>query len=111
VGWALTVTAGATVVAVLANAGAAPGSLLAGLLAMAGTMALVFLSVLLLAHLGPDALIPDITPAALPGQHISESRAEIVDPYVLIMFLSAVTATALGLAALVTRRSAATPAS
>jgi hypothetical protein len=101
VGWALTVTAGAAVVAVLANSGTTRGSLLAGLLAMAGTMALIFLSVLLLAHLGPDSLIPDITPGALPGQHISESRGEIIDPYVLILILSAMTATALGVAALV----------
>jgi hypothetical protein len=103
-GWALAVTAGAAVVAVLANSGTAQGSLLAGLLAVAGTMALIFLSVLLLAHFGPDSLIPDITPGALPGQHISESRVEIVDPYVLILILSAVVATALGLAAMATRR-------
>jgi hypothetical protein len=110
VGWALTATCGAAVVAVLANSATPQGSLLAGLLAVAGTMALIFLSVLLLAHYGPDRLIPDITPAALPGQHISESRVEIVDPYVLILILSAVTATALGLVAVVTRRPAAAPA-
>lgn len=104
VGRALAVTAVAAVVAVLANAGTAQGSLLAGLLAIAGTMALIFVSVLLLAHFGADTLIPDITPAALPGQHISESRVEIVDPYVLILILSAVAATALGLAAVLTRR-------
>ena len=104
VGWALAVTAGAAVVAVLANAGTAQGSLLAGLLAIAGAMALIFLSVLLLARFGSDALIPDITPGALPGQHISESRIEIVDPYVLILILSAMAATALGLAAVTTRR-------
>jgi len=104
VGWALAVTAGAVVVAVLANSATAEGSLLAGLLAMAGTLGLIFLSVLLLAHFGPDTIIPDITPGALPGQHISESRAEIVDPYVLIMVLSVVAASGLGLAAVVTRR-------
>jgi hypothetical protein len=107
-GWALAVTAGAAVIAVLANAGTAPGSLLAGLLAIAVTMASIFVTVLLLARFGPDTLIPDITPGALPGQHISESRVEIVDPYVLIMVLSAVAASALGLAAVVTRRPAAT---
>ncbi|MEV6851922.1 hypothetical protein [Actinoplanes sp. NPDC051411] len=103
-GWALVVTAGAAVAAVLTNARNAQESLLAGLLAIAGTMALIFGTVLLLARFGPDSLIPDITPGALPGQHISESRVEIVDPYVLIMILSAVAATALGLAAVVTRR-------
>jgi hypothetical protein len=104
VGRALAVTAVAAVVAVLANAGTAQGSLLAGLLAIAGTLALIFVSVLLLAHFGSDSLIPDITPGALPGQHISESRIEIVDPYVLVMILSAVAASALGLAAVQTRR-------
>jgi hypothetical protein len=110
VGWALTATGAAAVVAVLANSGpssTAERSLLAGLLATAATMALIFLTVELLAHWGPDALIPDITPAALPGQHISESRVEIVDPYVLMLVLSALAATALGFAAVVTRRPAA----
>ncbi|MCU7729056.1 hypothetical protein ODJ79_35535 [Actinoplanes sp. KI2] len=112
VGWALAVTAVAAATAVLANAGGSgttEGSLLAGLLATAGTMVLVFVAVLLLARFGPDRLIPDITPAALPGQHISESRIEIVDPYVLILFLSAIAATALALAAVLTRRPAAAP--
>jgi hypothetical protein len=104
VGWALTVTGAAAVVAVLANSATPEGSLLAGLLATAGTMALVFLSVLLLAHFGSDTLIPDITPGALAGRHLSESRIEIVDPYVLILILSAVTASALGVSAVVTRR-------
>jgi hypothetical protein len=107
VGRALTATAAAAVVATLANAGSSgstPGGLLAGLLATAATMAFIFGTVVLFAHLGPDSLIPDITPGALPGQHISESRIEIVDPYVLILILSAVAATALGLAAVVTRR-------
>jgi hypothetical protein len=103
-GWALVVTAGAAVVAVLANARTAQESLLAGLLAIAGTMALIFVTVLLLARFAPDSLIPDITPAALPGQHISESRSEIVDPYVVILMLSVMAATALGLAAVITRR-------
>ncbi|WP_157437104.1 hypothetical protein [Actinoplanes subtropicus] len=107
VGWALAATAVAAVLAVLANAGESStiqACLLAGLIATAATMALIFGSVELLAHLGPDRLIPDITPAALPGQHISESRTEIVDPYVLILFLAGAAATVLGLAAVATRR-------
>lgn len=107
VGWALAATAGAAVIAVLANSGESsttPACLLAGLIATAATMALIFGSVELLAHLGPDSLIPDITPGALPGQHISESRTEIVDPYVLILFLAGAAATVLGLAAVATRR-------
>jgi len=106
-GWALAATAVAAVIAVLANSGESSTTqacLLAGLTATTTTMASIFGSVLLLAHLGPDSLIPDITPAALPGQHISESRVEIVDPYVLILFLAGAAATVLGLAAVATRR-------
>jgi len=107
IGWALAAAAVAAVIAVLANSGESSTTaacLLAGLIATATAMALIFGSVLLLAHLGPDSLIPDITPGALPGQHISESRTEIVDPYVLILFLAGVAATVLGLAAVATRR-------
>jgi hypothetical protein len=60
-----------------------------------------------LAHWGPDSLIPNITPHAPPAHRVAESRIEIVDPYVLILVLSAMAATALGLAAVVTRRPAA----
>jgi hypothetical protein len=107
VGLALALTAVAAVTAVIANTGrssTAPGRLLAGLLATATTMALIFAGVVGLAHWGPDSLIPNITPHALPGHRIAESRIEIVDPYVLILVLSGLTATALGLAAVITRR-------
>jgi hypothetical protein len=107
VGWALAAAAAAAVIAVLANSGESSTTqtcLLAGLIATATTMALIFGSVELLAHVGPDSLIPDITPGALPGQHISESRVEIVDPYVLILFLAGAAASVLGLAAVATRR-------
>ncbi|MFC7534331.1 hypothetical protein ACFQV6_37200 [Actinoplanes sp. GCM10030250] len=96
----------AAVVAVLANSGRAGttgGTLLAGLLAVATTMVLTFAAVVLLAHWGPDSLIPAITPHAMPANRVAESRIEIVDPYVLILVLSAVAATALSLTAVVTR--------
>jgi hypothetical protein len=108
-GWALAMTGTAAVTAILANSsrsGTARGLLLAGLLATATAMVLIFAGVVALAHWGPDSLIPDITPHALPGHRIAESRIEIVDPYVLILVLSGLTATALGLAAVVTRRPA-----
>ena len=57
-------------------------------------MALIFAGVIVLAQWGPDSLIPNITPHAPPGHRISESRIEIVDPYVLIFVLSGLTATA-----------------
>jgi hypothetical protein len=104
VGWALTATGAATVVAVLANAADTPSALLAGLLAVASTAAFIFVAVLLLAHWGPDRLIPDITPAALPDWRVRESRAELVDPYVWMLFLGALAATALGVSAVAVRR-------
>lgn len=110
VGWALTLTGAAAVSAVLTNigrSGTTQGCLLAGLLAMATAMALIFVGVVGLARWGPAGLIPDITPHALPADRLAESRIEIVDPYVLILVLSAIAATALALAAVVTRRPAA----
>jgi hypothetical protein len=107
VGWALALTGVAAVGAVLANSGASgtnPGCLLAGLLATAGTMALIFAGVVALAHWGPDGVIPDVTPHALPADRVAESRIEIVDPYVLLLVLGAVASTALSLVAVVTRR-------
>ena len=109
-GLALTLTGAAAVTAVLANAGRSSttqGYLLAGLLAIVTTMALIFAGVVALAHWGPDRLIPNITPHALPGHRITESRIEIVDPYVLILVLGGLTAALLSLAAVVTRRPAA----
>ena len=107
VGWALALTGAAAVTAVLTNtdrSGTTQGCLLAGLLAMATAMALIFAGVVGLAHWGPDSLIPNITPHALPADRVAESRIEIVDPYVLMLVLSGLTATALSLAAVVTRR-------
>ncbi|WP_433306107.1 hypothetical protein ACQP2F_19910 [Actinoplanes sp. CA-030573] len=108
-GWALTLTGAAVSVAVPANparTSTTEGCLLAGLVALTTTPALIFAAVVALAHWGPDAVIPDITPAARPGHHIAESRVEIVDPYVLVLVLAAVAATALALTAVITRRPA-----
>jgi hypothetical protein len=113
VGWALTLTAVAATVAVLANAGpfgTPERTLLAGLLAITTSMALIFIGVVLLAHFGPDSLIPAITPHALPGYQVSESRIELVDPYVLILILGAAAAAALSLTAVITRRPLSKPA-
>ena len=98
VGLALVLTVVAAGIAVLANSGESgttSGRLLAGLLATVATMVLIFVGVVVLAHWGPDSIIPSITPHAPPANRISESRIEIVDPYVLIIVLSAIAATAL----------------
>ena len=70
------------------------------------TLALIFAGVVVLAHWGPDSLIPNITPHALPGSRIAESRIEIVDPYVGVLVLSGLMATVLSLVAVVTRQGA-----
>jgi hypothetical protein len=107
--WSLALTGVAAVAAVAANSGRRStngGCLLAALLAVTTTLALTFLSVLLLAHLGADRLIPDVTPHALPADRISESRIEIVDPYVLVLVLSGLAAIVLSVTAVATRRPA-----
>ncbi|KUL42066.1 hypothetical protein [Actinoplanes awajinensis] len=106
-GLALALTAVAVAVAALANAAPSDtnqGRLLAALLATATTMVSIFVGVVALAHWGPDALIPNITPHALAGSEIAESRIEIIDPYVLVLVLSGVVSAALALAAVLTRR-------
>jgi hypothetical protein len=107
VGWALALTGVATVAAVLVSSELSTttqGCLLAGLLAITTTTVLVFAAVVGLAHWAPDSLIPAITPHALPADRVAESRIEIVDPYVLLLVLSGIAATALALAAVVTRK-------
>ncbi|AEV85612.1 hypothetical protein ACWT_4590 [Actinoplanes sp. SE50] len=57
-----------------------------------------------LARWGPDTLIPDLTPHALPGHRVTASRHEVIDPYIPVIVLAARTATALGVIAVATRR-------
>jgi hypothetical protein len=58
---------------------------------------------------GPDAVIPAITPDALPADRVADSRIEIVDPYVLVLVLGGLAATALAVATVSTRRPTTTP--
>jgi hypothetical protein len=94
-GWALTLTAIAAAAAMAMNAGTARRALLAALLTGAITLALIFCAVVLLASYGPDAVIPPLTPYALPADRVAESRIEIEDPYVLVLVLGGLAATAL----------------
>ncbi|GIE76791.1 hypothetical protein Aph02nite_27410 [Actinoplanes philippinensis] len=108
IGWALTAAGLAAIVAVPLAAGPSgttAGTLIAGLLAVAGTMLSIFVTVLVLAHWGPDALIPDVTPQAPAARRIAESRIEIVDPYIMVLVLAALAATAMSLTAVLARRS------
>ncbi|GAA0954763.1 hypothetical protein GCM10009558_072230 [Virgisporangium aurantiacum] len=105
-GWAITLAGLAAVAAVAVNSGGSHTprrGLLAALLAAVTTMVLIFVTVELLAHYGPESLIPDVTPHALPADRVSESRIEIVDPYILLLTLGALFATTLSVAGLVTR--------
>jgi hypothetical protein len=105
-GWAVVLAGLAAVAAATMNSGrhgTPRRGLLAGLLAAAGASALIFSAVCLLATYGSDSLIPAVTPHALPANRISESRIEIVDPYILILVLGTLTATALGVAGVATR--------
>jgi hypothetical protein len=76
-------------------------------LAATTAMALIFVLVNLVASYAPDHVIPQITPSALPADRVSNSRIEIVDPYVLVAILSGLVAAALALAGVLTRRVAA----
>lgn len=105
-GWALTLCGLAAVAAAALNTGRSgppERAGLAGLLATATAPALIFATVVALARYGPDRLIPAVTPHALPADRVSESRIEIVDPYVLFVVLGTLAATALGVAAVATR--------
>jgi len=102
-GWALALTATASVAALSMNLGTTRRALLAALLSSALTLALIFCAVVLLAHYGPDAAIPAIAPDALAADRMTESRIEIIDPYMLVLALGGVAATILAAASLSTR--------
>jgi hypothetical protein len=106
-GWALVLTMIAAIVAVGLNAGTTGSpqrGLLAALLAAAIASAAIVILVAVLASYGPASLIPNITPHALPADRVSESRIEIVDPYIALVVLGCVLAAALAVVSVATRR-------
>jgi hypothetical protein len=84
---------------------------LAGLFAATvGSLGIVIL-VDVIASIGPAELIPIVVPRALPpATQISESRIELVDPYIGLLFLGALAGLLLGIAGLWTRRRRPKPA-
>ncbi|GIF50743.1 hypothetical protein DFJ67_1847 [Asanoa ferruginea] len=82
---------------------------LAGLFAATvGSLGIVIL-VDIIASAGPAELIPIVVPTTLsPAMQISESRIELVDPYIGLLFLGAVMGLLLGITALLTRSRLAT---
>jgi hypothetical protein len=106
-GGALVAIASGMAVSAYANTGP-HGNPHRGLLAAlcTGTVAALvqFGVVVLLASYGPANLIPDLAPAALtPADDFAQSRAELVDPYVAILFLGWLMTVALVIAAAFTR--------
>lgn len=97
------------IVAVLLAA-AKPGSgardaVLAALCVSLLTPLLVFVGVALASSYGPAWLIPDLVPAALsPADDLANSRIEIQDPYVAMLFLACLSALALTVASVAGRR-------
>ncbi|MEU7868477.1 hypothetical protein [Dactylosporangium sp. NPDC049140] len=82
------------------------GALTAG----AGLTLLVLIEVVLLSSYAPARMIPDLAPAALtPADDLAQSRSELQDPYVALMFLGALIALALGITSVALRRRAAGP--
>lgn len=81
---------GAMAVAAHRVGGGRSGLLAAG---FAGTVAalLIFGAVVILAAVGPAWLIPELTPHALPADRVSESRIELVDPYVWMLLFAGLT--------------------
>ncbi|MBB5874465.1 hypothetical protein F4553_007899 [Allocatelliglobosispora scoriae] len=109
VGLALVLTLIATALAAGGNAGhrGSPAhALLAGLSAGMVSALLIFVSVVVLSSYGPDSLIPNLVPAAItPADNLANSRIEIQDPYVAMLFVSSLLAIVLTAAGLATRRS------
>jgi hypothetical protein len=69
-----------------------------------GTMLVVTL-IVVLSRFGPASMIPDLAPAALsPADDLAQSRNEVQDPYVAVMFLSCLIAALQTATTLVTRR-------
>jgi hypothetical protein len=108
-GLAVLLTGAGTAVAAWLNAGRRGGSehaLRAALCAGIVAQLLIFSSVGLLSSFGPDRLIPDLVPAALsPADDLANSRIEINDPYVALLFFACVLAIALIAASFANRSS------
>lgn len=71
---------------------------------MAGLLTIV-VAVFALSTWGPPGLIPDLAPYALtPADDLAQSRNEVVDPYVAVLFLGSLVAVALSIVSAVTGR-------
>lgn len=110
-GLALLVTAAGMTVAAWLNAGRRGGpenALLAAVCAGTVTQLLIFAAVGLLSSFGPARLIPDLVPAAVSAaDDLENSRIEVNDPYVALLFLACLFAIALTATSIITRRDAA----
>ncbi|MEV4514422.1 hypothetical protein AB0K00_36355 [Dactylosporangium sp. NPDC049525] len=95
----------AAVILVLSRAGRRRDTLLAALSVSMLAPLLVFTGVVLVSSYGPARLIPALVPAALtPADRLANSRIEIQDPYVAMLFLACLAAVVLAVASLVAGR-------
>ena len=110
-GLAVLLTGAGTAVAAWLNAGRRGGpehALRAALCAGIVTQLLVFSAVGLLSSFGPERLIPDLVPPAHNAEgDLANSRIEINDPYVGLLFFACLLAIALTAAAITNRRTVA----
>jgi hypothetical protein len=108
-------TAGALVLTVAAAIGAASANagrrgrnehrLLAATCAACLAPLLIFMLVLVLSSYGPPGLIPDLAPAALtPADDLAQSRSEVVDHYLALLFMGGLLAGILGVASIAAGR-------
>jgi len=101
---AVLVTLLAMVGAVAVNRDRGVGTLRASLCAGAVAALLIVVAVAALSTFGPPSLIPDLAPAALtPADDLAQSRHEIQDPYVAVLALGVLIASALAVAVAATR--------
>ncbi len=105
---AMTLAIAAVVLVATKLGSGARDTLLAALCVSLLTPLLVFVGVALASNYGPAWLIPDLVPMALsPADDLANSRIEIQDPYVAMLFLACLSALVLTVASVAGRRTAA----
>ena len=110
-GATLALLAAAMIVAACATSGRRGSARLSALAALCtGTVATLLIFVLLhgLASYGPAGLIPDDSAAFTPTERLAQSRLEIVDPYIGVLFIGCFLAVLLGIVSTTAKRPAPT---
>lgn len=96
--WAVVVMAVAGGALLLPDAGL-PGHPARAACAVLVASLIVVVTVQALQRFGPARFVPDLTPAALPADRVSESRIEMIDPYLGVLLLGCLLGAALAVTA------------